>query len=273
MANITMCSPHESDDCLPSFSLAERTFQFFVRLRNCTCFSFDFCTGDLANVMRNGATERVVADFHIKWLHDDQDAHIVADIRFDYFSLHTKGWRIWCVSTAFSQINHMDSASVKFEKLSRSSWCWCCCKPFPSSDNIKAMKFVRRCHRKFIWSKVHSHIEHTTHVIYIEYLNRTFPEEYDELGRLQRTCNGEVQVNKCEGLCNSQVQPSVITPTGFLKECYCCRESYLHERLVTLSHCYDPDGTRLMTPEMASMDIRLKEPAECRCFKCGDFSR
>lgn len=42
-------------------------------------------------------------------------------------------------------------------------------------------------------------------------------EEYDELGRLQRTCNGEVQVNKCEGLCNSQVQPSVITPTGFLK--------------------------------------------------------
>lgn len=42
-------------------------------------------------------------------------------------------------------------------------------------------------------------------------------EEYDELGRLQRTCNGEVAVNKCEGTCNSQVQPSVITPTGFLK--------------------------------------------------------
>lgn len=98
-------------------------------------------------------------------------------------------------------------------------------------------------------------------------------EEYDELGRLQRTCNGEVQVNKCEGLCNSQVQPSVITPTGFLKECYCCRESYLHERVVTLTHCYDPDGTRLTTSEMASMDIRLKEPADCRCFKCGDFSR
>lgn len=100
-----------------------------------------------------------------------------------------------------------------------------------------------------------------------------FVEEYDELGRLQRTCNGEVQVNKCEGLCNSQVQPSVITPTGFLKECYCCRESFLHERVVTLTHCYDPDGTRLTTPEMATMDIRLKEPADCRCFKCGDFSR
>lgn len=42
-------------------------------------------------------------------------------------------------------------------------------------------------------------------------------EEFDELGRLQRTCNGEIAVNKCEGACNSQVQPSVITPTGFLK--------------------------------------------------------
>ena len=106
----------------------------------------------------------------------------------------------------------------------------------------------------------------------------------------QRTCNGEVQVNKCEGLCNSQVQPSVITPTGFLKvthnfpyktnvmsqfhqECYCCRESFLRERLVTLTHCYDPDGARLTGPELATMDIRLKEPADCRCFKCGDFSR
>ena len=42
-------------------------------------------------------------------------------------------------------------------------------------------------------------------------------EEFDELGRMQRTCNADVIVNKCEGLCNSQVQPSVITPTGFLK--------------------------------------------------------
>lgn len=42
-------------------------------------------------------------------------------------------------------------------------------------------------------------------------------EEFDELGRLQRTCNGDVAVNKCEGQCTSQVQPSVVTPTGFLK--------------------------------------------------------
>ncbi|KAH8240952.1 hypothetical protein KR026_008813 [Drosophila bipectinata] len=119
-------------------------------------------------------------------------------------------------------------------------------------------------------------------------------EEFDELGRMQRTCNADVIVNKCEGLCNSQVQPSVITPTGFLKvstlyylrkiylpndeyiflkECYCCRESFLKEKVITLTHCYDPDGTRLTSPEMGSMDIRLREPTECKCFKCGDFTR
>ncbi|XP_005188000.1 partner of bursicon [Musca domestica] len=98
-------------------------------------------------------------------------------------------------------------------------------------------------------------------------------EEFDELGRMQRTCNADVIVNKCEGLCNSQVQPSVITPTGFLKECYCCRESFLKEKIITLSHCYDPDGTRLNSPEMATMDIRLREPTDCKCFKCGDFTR
>lgn len=42
-------------------------------------------------------------------------------------------------------------------------------------------------------------------------------EEFDELGRLTRTCSGDISVNKCEGACNSQVQPSVITPNGFLK--------------------------------------------------------
>lgn len=44
-----------------------------------------------------------------------------------------------------------------------------------------------------------------------------FVEEFDELGRLTRTCSGDILVNKCEGACNSQVQPSVITPNGFLK--------------------------------------------------------
>lgn len=42
-------------------------------------------------------------------------------------------------------------------------------------------------------------------------------EEYDDMGRLIRSCSGEVSVNKCEGMCTSQVQPSVSTATGFLK--------------------------------------------------------
>ncbi|XP_034238241.1 partner of bursicon [Thrips palmi] len=98
-------------------------------------------------------------------------------------------------------------------------------------------------------------------------------EEFDELGRLSRTCNGDIAVNKCEGACTSQVQPSVITPTGFLKECYCCRESFLRERVVALTHCYDPDGARLTAEGRSSMEVKLREPADCRCFKCGDYSR
>lgn len=97
-------------------------------------------------------------------------------------------------------------------------------------------------------------------------------EEYDELGRLQRTCSAEVVVSKCGGLCNSQVQPSVITQTGFLKECYCCRETFLKEKPILLTHCYDPDGERLYG-DMATLEVILKEPSECKCYKCGDFSR
>lgn len=46
---------------------------------------------------------------------------------------------------------------------------------------------------------------------------RITKDEYDEIGRLRRTCSGDVSVTKCEGFCNSQVQPSVITTTGFSK--------------------------------------------------------
>ncbi|XP_045449585.1 partner of bursicon [Melitaea cinxia] len=98
-------------------------------------------------------------------------------------------------------------------------------------------------------------------------------EEYDEMGSLVRSCSGEVSVNKCEGICNSQVQPSVVTATGFLKECFCCKENYLRERLVTLTHCYDADGLRLEDEDRAIMEVRLREPAECKCYKCGDYSR
>lgn len=42
-------------------------------------------------------------------------------------------------------------------------------------------------------------------------------DEYDEIGRLKRTCSGDISVTKCEGFCNSQVQPSVASTTGFSK--------------------------------------------------------
>lgn len=54
-----------------------------------------------------------------------------------------------------------------------------------------------------------------------------FTEQYDELGLLKRTCSGDVSVTKCEGFCNSQVQPSVVTPTGFLKVIIDCKRHFL----------------------------------------------
>lgn len=47
---------------------------------------------------------------------------------------------------------------------------------------------------------------------YVDYI-----EEYSEGGILSRTCEGDVGVAKCEGSCSSQVQPSVVHPSGFLK--------------------------------------------------------
>lgn len=37
------------------------------------------------------------------------------------------------------------------------------------------------------------------------------------MGHIKRTCSGDISVTKCEGFCTSQVQPSVITATGFAK--------------------------------------------------------
>ena len=42
-------------------------------------------------------------------------------------------------------------------------------------------------------------------------------DQYDEIGRLKRTCSGDISVTKCEGFCSSQVQPSVASTTGFSK--------------------------------------------------------
>ncbi|KAI8421834.1 hypothetical protein MSG28_009781 [Choristoneura fumiferana] len=95
----------------------------------------------------------------------------------------------------------------------------------------------------------------------------TGTQEYDETGSLVRSCNGEVTVNKCEGMCSSQVHPSIATVTGFSKECHCCRENFLRDRVVTLSHCYDSDGIRIEDPKRSIMEVRLQEPDECQCFK------
>ncbi|EFN80833.1 Partner of bursicon [Harpegnathos saltator] len=102
---------------------------------------------------------------------------------------------------------------------------------------------------------------------------RITKDEYDELTRLRRTCSGEISVSKCEGFCNSRMQPSIVTTTGFSKECYCCRESYLKERPVILSQCYDADGIRLIGTDDETMEIKIREPAECKCIKCNDLAR
>ncbi|CAG0902728.1 unnamed protein product [Darwinula stevensoni] len=107
--------------------------------------------------------------------------------------------------------------------------------------------------------------------------NKTFrthslsSEEYDtEDGRMLRRCEELIPVNKCEGTCFSQVQPSVATVSGFLKECNCCRESQLQERSVVLSKCFDPDGIPLKG-EDGRMQLDIKEPTDCKCFKCNEI--
>lgn len=49
-------------------------------------------------------------------------------------------------------------------------------------------------------------------------LIRITKEEYDPVNQaLMRVCEGEIRVNKCEGKCQSSLQPSFNSPTGFLK--------------------------------------------------------
>lgn len=47
---------------------------------------------------------------------------------------------------------------------------------------------------------------------------RITKEEYDPVNQaLIRVCEGEIRVNKCDGRCQSSLQPSFNSPTGFLK--------------------------------------------------------
>ncbi|XP_055931020.1 partner of bursicon-like [Argiope bruennichi] len=93
-------------------------------------------------------------------------------------------------------------------------------------------------------------------------------EEYDDLGNVVRSCEGTIGVTKCEGTCTSQIQPSVVTPTGFLKDCHCCRETWMRQREILLTDCYTQDGKRIFG-QQGTMVIHLKEPEACACHKCG----
>jgi len=88
-------------------------------------------------------------------------------------------------------------------------------------------------------------------------------------GDVERTCEGEVAVSKCEGSCASKVRPSAMSHSGFAKDCQCCRETQLRSREITLTRCYDRDG-RSLTGDKETYAITLKEPTDCRCFRCGD---
>ncbi|UYV60472.1 Bursb [Cordylochernes scorpioides] len=99
---------------------------------------------------------------------------------------------------------------------------------------------------------------------------RITKEEFEvESGELLRSCHGDIQVRKCEGTCDSQVRPSVVTASGFLKFCQCCRETWMTQREVLLTHCYDKAGQRLYG-DRGSMAITVREPEGCSCHSCGD---
>ncbi|XP_022248944.1 partner of bursicon-like [Limulus polyphemus] len=93
-------------------------------------------------------------------------------------------------------------------------------------------------------------------------------EDFDVMGNVLRTCEGTLVTSKCEGTCESRVKPSVLTPSGFLKECQCCKEATMVQKDVQLKECYDTDGQRLFG-KTAVMTIRLQEPKSCNCYKCG----
>ena len=73
--------------------------------------------------------------------------------------------------------------------------------------------------------------------------------------------------------------------SGFSKDCNCCRESGYRERTITLQSCYDQvrpgdwghhddddddqDGHRIESGSAASMQVTIKEPSGCKCYKCG----
>ena len=86
-------------------------------------------------------------------------------------------------------------------------------------------------------------------------------EEYSKGKELVRSCEDEVSMNKCE--------TRAMQRSEFSKDCSCCRESSYTEKTVTLQHCYDEDGERIQSGSLASMQVTIKQPTGCLCFKCG----
>ncbi|OQR73959.1 partner of bursicon-like [Tropilaelaps mercedesae] len=108
-------------------------------------------------------------------------------------------------------------------------------------------------------------MEQTCHSIQTKiHINR---EENDDFGNPLRSCEGSAEVTKCEGTCNSHVQPSLSAPHGFHKECNCCRETHMERRGVVLDQCYDVNGERILGP-LGAMELELKVPSGCTCVSC-----
>jgi len=93
-------------------------------------------------------------------------------------------------------------------------------------------------------------------------------EEFSKAKELMRTCEEDVEINKCEGSCVSTTMPSAMEKSGFSKDCKCCRESSYNEKTLTLHNCYDQDGHKL-EGSLSQMQVTIKEPAGCQCFSCG----
>ncbi|GFX22309.1 uncharacterized protein TNCV_1815111 [Trichonephila clavipes] len=51
-----------------------------------------------------------------------------------------------------------------------------------------------------------------------------------------------------------------------LKDCHCCRETWMRQREILLTDCYTQDGKRIFG-QQGTMVIHLKEPEACTCHK------
>ncbi|XP_067650250.1 partner of bursicon-like [Haliotis asinina] len=82
--------------------------------------------------------------------------------------------------------------------------------------------------------------------------------------RLQVSCVARLTVNKCEGVCESVLSPSV-HHYPFKKDCRCCREGEQAQRRIVMQECYGEDGNLMphLHPTTTIKDLR-----NCDCFRC-----